>query len=110
MKLALNIGTVDDRCFKYYNLCLEYLQAVVDVVGLGITGLYGADNARSVLHEKIIRETEIDRQKFQEISNHLDKYYYLNLEPHYYDDHPPSSSAVLLANHICKILEEEKHG
>ena len=110
MKLVLNIGTVDDRCFKYYNLCLEYLMAITDMVGLGSIGLYGADNRRTELHERIINETGVDRERFQEIINHLDKTCYLELEPNYYiDGHIPSESAVLLANHIWKLLNVAPH-
>jgi hypothetical protein len=105
MKLVLNIGTVDDECFDYYQVCLDYLLAVTQQIGIGVVGLYGSDNQRSEAHEVLIQATGIDRTKLQQLTDHLDKACFLELTPNYYQGHETelASPAVILANKIWRL-------
>lgn len=106
--LRLSIGDIDMDAFHYSELCSEYLRSVVDMIGIGIVGLYGADNRRSELHREILDITGIDPIIFQDISNNLDKYCYLELTPNYYNGYGLGNESILLADCIVRINKGRK--
>lgn len=92
------VGLRNDFDCDLMSLCYSYWHLIDSIEKTGTTGLYGLDDRRARIHEKILKLTGLQRETLEDITNNVDRY------------QSPQDLYIAISDIHAKKAKERTHG